>query len=114
MINTIELIDLSNWKNQKDIILEFHREYGINLSPREWRKAVEKWNHKFFNGEADFYITHSNSKGYKATVDYAEAKEARNDYIKRATNMYKKAKECDIAFRNLKNYKIDFKTGGLK
>lgn len=28
----INYIDLSNWKKMKEIKLELHREYGINLS----------------------------------------------------------------------------------
>ena len=45
----IELIDLRRWKKQKQIILELHREYGINISRdgREWREAVKRWNQKW-------------------------------------------------------------------
>ena len=109
----IELLDLSNWKKQKEIILELHREYGINISPREWRTAVEKWNKRFSDGEVDYYITHSNSLGYKATKEYSEAKIGRNDYVKRAINMLNKAKECDRAFKVKNNYKIDFEKGEI-
>lgn len=109
----IELINLSNWKKQKEIIIELHREYGININSREWRNQVSKWNKRFTNGEVDFYITHSNSKGYKATRDYQEAKEARNDYIKRAKNMLTKAKECDLAFGQANNLKINIETGDI-
>lgn len=109
----IELIDLTNWKKQKDIILELHREHGIDINSREWRIAVEKHNKKFANDEAEFYITHSNSKGYKATKNYQEAKIARNDYLKRAYNMIKKASECDSAFKRKQNYKMDFEEGKL-
>ena len=109
----IELIDLTNWKKQKDIILELHREWGINISSREWRSQVEKWNKKFANDEVEYYITHSNSKGFKATKEYNEAKIARNDYLKRAFNMIKKANECDKAFKQKANYQIDFEKGEL-
>lgn len=110
----IELLDLSNWRKQKEIILELHREYGINITSREWRTQVEKWNRRFSNGEVDTYITHSNSKGFKATKDYQEAKEGRNDYIKRACNMFKKARECDRAFGVKNNLKFDFEKGEIK
>ena len=111
----VDLIDLSDWKKLKDIRFELHREYGINLSEdaREWRTAVEKWNKKFANGEVDYFITHSNSKGFKATRDYNEAQIARNDYMKRAFNMLKKARECDKTFGCLHNYKIDFEKGEI-
>lgn len=109
----IELIDLSEWKNQKDIILELHREHGINISSRQWRIAVANWNKKFANHEVDYYITHSNSKGFKATKDYQEAIIGRNDYLKRAYDMIKKAKECDVGFNNLQNYYIDFEEGKI-
>ena len=104
----IEKVSLSEWKKQKAILLELHREWGINISSREWRKAVENWNKKFANGEVDYYITHSNSLGYKATKKYEEAKIAINDYKKRSFNMLKKASECDKAFGYKNNYKIDF------
>ncbi len=109
----IELIDLTNWKKQKDIIFELHHEHGINISSREWRSQVEKWNKKFADGIVNYYITHSNEKGFKATTDYSEAKIARNDYLKRAYTMIKKAAECDRAFREKVNYKMDFEEGEL-
>ncbi len=110
----INLIDLSKWKKQKEIILELHREYGINVSSREWRLQVEKHNKKFANGEANYYITHSNSKGYKATTDYREALEAKNDYLKRARNMIEKARDCDYGFRHLGNPQLDLGEGETK
>lgn len=110
----IELIDLSKWKKQKDIILELHREYGINISSREWRIQVEKWNKRFANGEVKYFITHSNSNGFKATTNYQEAKIGRNDYVKRALNMLKKARDCDEAFRVANNMKFDFEKGEFK
>ncbi len=110
----IELIDLDQWKKQKDIIFELHREWGINISSREWRIQVEKWNRKFADGTVDYYITHSNSKGFKSTTDYKEAKIARNDYLKRAINMLKKARECDRAFLQQNNYQYDFEKENIK
>lgn len=110
----IELIDLTNWKKQKDIILELHREYGININPRKWRKEVENWNKRFANYEVDYYITHSNSKGFKSTTDYKEAKIARNDYMKRAFNMLKKARDCDKAFKVKDNFKYNYETGEIE
>ena len=110
----IECVDLSNWKKQKEILYELHREWGINITSRTWRIQVNKWNKKFTNGEVDYYIAHSNSKGFKATKDYKEAKIAVNDYLKRAYNMIKKAKDCERAFQQRKNYQIDFETGELK
>lgn len=110
----VDLIDLSKWKKQKDIILELHREYGINISSREWRIQVEKWNRRFANGEVDFYIAHSNTKGFKATTNYQEALISINDYKKRAFNMLAKARDCDKAFGNLHNFQIDFEKGEIK
>lgn len=110
----INLIDLTNWKKQSEILTELHREYGKNITSREWRTEVERHNKKFAEGSVDFYITHSNSKGYKATKDYQEAKIGRNDYIKRAINMLRKARECDKAFNVIDNLKIDFEEGEIK
>lgn len=109
----IELVDLSNWKKQGDVLIELHREYGINLTSREWRNQVEKWNRKFTKGEVDYYITHSNRNGYKATKDYHEAQIGRNDYIKRACNMLKKARDCDRAFKVQNNLKFDLEKGEI-
>lgn len=114
MIELIELIDLTNWKKQKDIILELHREWGINITSREWRMQVENWNKKFADGKVGYYITHSNSKGYKATTDYQEALIGRNDYVKRAINMLQKARNCDKAFGKLNNLKFDLEKGEIK
>ena len=110
----ISFVDLSEWKKLKDIKFELHRDYGIDISRdgREWRTAVERWNEAFINGNVDTYITHS-TKGFKATKDYNEAKLARNDYLKRAFNMIKKARNCDKAFNHLSNYKIDFEKGEI-
>ncbi len=110
----VDKVDLTNWKKQKEILLELHREHGINISSRTWRIQVEKWNKRFANGDVDFYITHSNLKGYKATRDYSEAKEGRDDYLKRAFDMLKKARECDKSFNQLNNFKIDFESGEIK
>lgn len=110
----VDKIDLSDWKKQKEILLELHREWGINISSREWRTQIEKWNKRFVNGEVDYYITHSNSKGFKATDDYQEAKIAVNDYLKRAYNMINKARNCDKAFGHLNNYQIDFEKGEIR
>lgn len=109
----IELIDLTDWKKQKEILTELHREYGIDIDSREWRIAVEKHNKNFANGKVEFYITHSNSKGFKATKDYQEAKIAVNDYKKRAFNMLKKARDCNRAFEVVDNFKIDFERGEI-
>lgn len=110
----VALIDLTKWKKQKEIIFELHSEYGRTITPREWRNQVAKWNKRFVDGEVDFYITHSNTKGFKATRDYQEAKISINDYKKRAFNMLKKAYDCKFAFMRLNNYRIDFDKGEIK
>lgn len=111
----IELIDLKNWKKQKEIILELHREYGINISRdgREWRDAVQKWNKKWKHGEVPFYVTHSNSLGFKATTDYKEAKIGRDDYLSRLKANRENILACDEGFEKMYNYKIDFETGEI-
>ena len=52
----IEYVDLKDWRKQQDIILELHRENGINITPREWRNQVEKWNKRFTEGDVEYYI----------------------------------------------------------
>lgn len=110
----ITKVNLSNWKTQKEILVELNREWGLNVSSRTWRMAVERWNMKFAENEVPYYITHSNIMGYKATTDYKEARIARNDYLKRAFNMLRKAHDCDIAFQHKKNYMFDFEAGEVK
>lgn len=111
----IELIDLRRWKKQKQIILELHREYGINISRdgREWREAVKKWNQKWRYGEVPYYVTHSNLLGFKATTNYEEAKIARNDYMKRLIANKINIINCDEGFERKYNFKIDFETGEI-
>ena len=112
----IELLDLSDWKKMKEIRLELHREYGINISKdgREFRTAVKNWNKKWRYGEVPFYVTHSNLKGYKATTNFEEAKEGRNDLISRGKSCFESVKDCDEGFERHNNYKIDFETGEIK
>ena len=109
----IELIDLSNWKKMKDIRFELHYDYGINISRdgREWRTAVQKWNKEFSTGNRPYYITHSNSLGYKSTTDFEEGKIAILDFISRSRNMEQQAKDAQRGFELLKNRKFDFEKG---
>ena len=113
MDNLINLIDLSNWKKQKSIILELHREYGINISSRTWRSKVNKWNSKWRYGEVPYYITHSPKLGFKATIDYKEARIGRNDYLSRLKANKENILDCDEGFMKKFNYKIDFETGDI-
>ena len=50
----IELIDLKNWKKQKNILDELYIKYNISISSREWRKQVKNWNEKWGNGEVEY------------------------------------------------------------
>ncbi len=109
----IELIDLRKWKKQKQIILELHREWGINIDSRRWRLEVEKWNKRWANQEVEYCITHSNQYGFKATSDYEEAKMAINDFRSRRRKMYEREKDILDGFINRKSYKIDLESGDL-
>ena len=107
----IDLIDLSTWKKQKEIIDDLYVQYNINITSRQWRIQVEKWNKRWSNGEAPYYITHSNSLGFKATTDYKEAKIGRNDYLSRLKANRENILNCDKGFEKFNNCKIDFETG---
>lgn len=111
----IELIDLSDWKKMRDIRLELHREYGINLSRdgREFRFAKEKWNKEFSNGNKPYYIAHSNSKGYKAVTDISEAEEGFADLISRSRKMENEVRGAVKGFQLLKNQKFNFEKGEI-
>lgn len=114
MRTLVDLIELSNWKKQKEILSELHREYGINISSREWRNAVVDWNKKWANGEVDFCITHSNIKGYKATNDVKEAQIAINDFRSRRNKMYQREKDIIQGFERKSMYQFDFEEGVIK
>ncbi len=107
MIEIIENFLKENWHKQKEILSELSLR-GFNINSRQWRKEVERHNKNFKNHITDFYITHSNRKGYKATTNYSEAQEGRNDYISRAIDMLQKAKDCDEGFKTKDNLRIDF------
>lgn len=109
----IELVDLSQWKKQKDILIELHREYGKNISSREWRNEVKKWNEKWGLGEVDYCITHSNSLGFKATTNLDEAFIAINDFRSRRSKMFKNEQAILNGFRKKNNYRLDFERGEL-
>ena len=84
--------------------------YIMNM---EFRYAVQKWNERFFAGEAPYFITHSVQKGYKATRDFNEAKIAMNDYISRSRIMEKQARGIQQGFERLNNCKYDFESGEI-
>lgn len=111
----IELVDLTDWKKMREIKLELHREYGINISRdgREFRNAVQKWNELWANGEVPYCITHSNQKGYKRTTDYNEAEIAVNDYNSRMRNLSKQAKNIKRGFEVKNNKKFNFNKGEI-
>ena len=107
----IELVDLSTWKKQKEIIDDLFTKYNINITSRQWRMQVEKWNKLWSCGEAPYYITHSSSLGFKSTTDYKEAKIGRNDYLSRLKANRENILNCDKGFEKFNNCKIDFETG---
>lgn len=110
----VDLVNLSDWKKQKDIILELHRDYGINTTSREWRNAVADWNKKWAEGETEYCVTHSNVKGYKATNDAKEAQIAINDFRSRRRKMYQRERDIEQGFKRRNMYQIDFEKGGLR
>ena len=110
----IELIDLSQWKKQKEIIVGLHREYGINISARMWRNEVNKWNKRWACGDVPYCITHSPRDGFKATDDFEEACIAIKDYRARIGQMFKREKEILEGFKIKNNYQIDIESGEIK
>ncbi|MBS7021152.1 MAG: hypothetical protein KH135_04730 [Firmicutes bacterium] len=114
MKSVIELLDLSTWKKQKEIISELHRDYGINISSREWRNAVTNWNKKWAEGEVDYCITHSNVNGFKATTNVEEAQIGINDFRSRRNKMYQREKDILEGFKRKNMYQFDFEKGELR
>ena len=110
----IELVDLRDWKKQKEIISDLYVFHNIDMSPRRWRMLVQEWNDKWANGQVDYCITHSNQLGFKATTDIDEALIAINDFRSRRHNMYLREKAIIDGFRSLSNYKIDFEEGCIR
>ena len=103
----INEVDLTNWKTQKEILIELKTK-GINTNSRSWRSAVEKWTKRFSEGLEKKYITHSNQFGFKATTDIREAKIGINDYISRSRDMERKAREAVQGFEHLDNLQLNF------
>lgn len=110
----IELVDLSDWKKQKDILDELYKKYNINISSRKWRSEVEKWNKKWGSGEVDYCITHSASLGFKATTEYSDVIIGVNDYNSRIKKMYFSKKNMIQGLEKNKNLKIDLDSGEIK
>lgn len=106
MIELIKDYLLKDWHKQSEILTELFKQ-GITINDRQWRIEVNRHNDLFKNHEVDFYITHSNCKGYKATRDYTEALVGRNDYLSRALDMLKKVKDCDKGFNTKDNLRFD-------
>lgn len=114
MKTLVDLIELSGWKKQKEILSELHREYGINVTSREWRNAVVDWNKKWAFGEVNYCITHSNTNGYKATTDVNEAQIAINDFRSRRNKMYQREKDIMKGFETKNVFRFDFEKGEMK
>lgn len=107
-------VDLRNWKKQKEILDELYKYFNINISSREWRKAVEEWNKKWAEGEVDYCVIQSSAKGFKATNDLKEAYIAINDFRSRIRKMHARQKAILQGFKAKNNYKLDFEKGELK
>jgi len=109
----IELVDLSNWKKQKDILDELYKNYNINISSRTWRSKVEKWNRDWGEGKVDYCITHSPNYGFKATSKFEDVLIGIKDYESRIKKMYLTKRNLLQGFIKRYNLKIDFKTGEI-
>lgn len=103
----IDLINLSDWKTRKNILIELG-----NVSDREWRLYVEKNNIAFCKHETDKYIVHSNL-GYKATTDRDEIIASIQDNKKRSLNMLWKYSQTMKALGEKDNIKFDLESMGV-
>ena len=64
----ITKVNLSNWKTQKEILVELNREWGLNVSSRTWRMAVERWNMKFAENYKKKNNSEENQKNYANNI----------------------------------------------
>jgi len=109
----IELVDLSKWKKQKEILDELYSKYNINISSRTWRSQVEKWNKKWGEGLVEYCITHSPNYGFKATTDFKDVMVGIKDYESRIKKMYLTKRNLIQGFIKKFNLKIDLETGEI-
>lgn len=110
----VELVDLSKWKKQKEILDELYIKFNINISSRTWRSEVEKWNKKWGEGEVDYCVTHSPKLGFKATNVYQEALVGVQDYNSRIINMSRSKRNMIQGFAKKNNMKINLETGEVE
>lgn len=103
----IDFVDLSDWKNKKEILLELSLNYG-EVDERMWRKYVERYNKRFWNHEVDKFIVHS-AKGYKLTDDKNEICNSLGDIKKRSLNMLWKYSRTMKALGEKDNIMLELK-----
>lgn len=109
----IELVDLTEWKKQKDIILELYKKYNITISSRTWRSQVEKWNKSWGEGNVNYCISHSPQLGFKASNRFQDVIVGINDYNSRIKKMSISKNNLLRGFIRSLNLKLNLETGDV-
>ena len=100
-----DLVDLSDWKKKKEILIELQLK-GYPLGEREFRKRVEINNQLYAEHLANYFIAHS-TKGYLATNDSELIKASLNDNKKRAMTQLKIIKDTYKALGENINFSLE-------
>ena len=82
----IQIIDLRDWVTQKEIKKQLAEKGIANVDLRAFRREVSENNKAWANGNAAFYIAHSD-KGYKAATAIDEIDRSIADLEKRSYAM---------------------------
>jgi hypothetical protein len=103
----IELIEdfLTEYRHKEEIIKELLSR-GITVNERTWRANKALHNERYYEGKTDKMLVHSNSKGYKLTIDENEIMEFENDLISRSRDMEEQVRKSRYARKHKKNMNI--------
>lgn len=103
----IKHIDLIEPKTVREIIDEVFEKYGIEVSDREWREAVEQYNRNHFiaKGGRGLYIA-GTSKGYVKTYQKKFIQENVKRKMRTAINVLKQCREIEYALGNRENQRL--------
>ena len=99
----IELVDLTTWKNKRDIISTLKNK-GITPEDdlRSFRREVTQNNKAWAEGESGYYIVHDNRRGYKAATSIEEIDKSLADLEKRSFSMLKATRRARMALGNVR------------
>lgn len=105
--SVISGLDLTDWTTTRTIIDRISTEYGYNISAREWRDWVMRYNSNFIaNGGRRWFIASSN-KGYCLTRRSELIKQTANRRRNRLYHEWQKTNQLLKALGEQPNERFD-------